>query len=383
MGFNKRRSMIMSNQNKIFMTLVILILAIFFIMISFFSIRFNKLEIDDKVSGFCLIAGNHIQIDGQVNGLLFTIGNQIVINSHIKGNVIALGKDMIINGIIEGSLYSVTASEKIIGKISEKLYAFTYSFDLNNIGVIDQDAYLACNQAKIMGHIVKNLVVRGNTILVGGQIGNDAKINADEVVITPGALIQGNLNYIGLHKAPFANEHTVKGQIHWEEKVKPVPNPQLTLINQIKLALILLFLSVLIWGIIKYFRPTFWENTTKNISNNPKKTLLFGLIILFIFPFALLLLFMTIIGVPFFLFGLIMGGLAVIISYLIVAVFIGNYIKEQVPLKKHNLDIIYLTLGLIIIYLFSKIPYMEPVISLLIIFTGLGSLYRTLYELTD
>jgi len=132
-----------------------------------------------------------------------------------------------------------------------------------------------------------------------------------------------------------------------------------------KLLVLLIFVKLFGNKIKKIdFKNSFWANIG------------FGLVVLMVTPFLIILSMVTIVAMPLAMIGLGLYFLAIYLSSIVASVIVGNYIFAKNKFKEN----IYLQgiLGLLVISLLGLIPVVGGLTKLLIILLGVGIIFKSL-----
>jgi hypothetical protein len=185
------------------------------------------------------------------------------------------------------------------------------------------------------------------------------------------AEIGGTLSYKSGPEAIIETEN-IKGEILKKD-------PEIS--QQQKFNFSSLFYSLLSLFVLSIILRSLFKEQLKKI----KRTIIekniklsgFGSLLLFATPIIILLLMISIIGLPIAIIALIIWGLILYLSKIAVAMALGDYIFRK--LKKQKIHAyVRILLGLIIVCVAVRIPYIGWIFSLLISILGMG----TFYELT-
>ena len=140
--------------------------------------------------------------------------------------------------------------------------------------------------------------------------------------------------------------------------------------------------ALLIWFLVKIWRPNFWTKTAQPIAELPLKTLGVGFLTLVVTPLLIILAMVTVIGIPL---GMLMGivyWVAMYLSKIIVAVFIGQWLAKRFKWPELHKGVWYVLLGLVILALLNMIPFVKFIVGLLTVVAGLGALILAHYKAT-
>jgi len=121
----------------------------------------EKVTIDNSIAGSAHIIGNHIAIDDSINQSIYAIGRVIDVNQKVVDDSNLIGSEVNINAVIEGSLRAVADD-----------------ITLNN--TINGNAYIVANDLQINQLINGNLTLTVNSV----TFGDNARINGHITIFT-------------------------------------------------------------------------------------------------------------------------------------------------------------------------------------------------------
>lgn len=133
------------------------------------------------------------------------------------------------------------------------------------------------------------------------------------------------------------------------------------------------FISSLLIGLLFiYLFPKFTKEVASVLTKGPWLSLGIGLLSIILFPFAFVILALTIVGIPlafilFFLFLIILYLVKIFISY-----FLGSFTLQKLGKKAEMVWVF--VLGLVIYFVLASIPFLGPIFSAAATLFGLGAL---------
>jgi len=328
------------------------------------------------------VAGTTIDIDGTVNGDLWAAGGTLNINGTVTGDVTAAVSTLNIDGVVGGAVRVVGSAINIDGAIGGDLLVGGGTLSIDSNVTIGGDLLFAVGEAYIDGSV--NGYVRGtaDVVTISNGVGDDVRLGVDELTLTSGAIIQGDLTYTSENEASIQVGAQLLGEtnhrqpgVKWPLWESPIPSV---------IGNLLAFLMILLIGIVVILlaskRMALMADT---IGRRPGLSLGWGAIVLFGTPIAALIVCITIVGIPLALIGLVLYGIALYLAQIPVALWLGRLIigafnrLDSRAKKKSRLDSKAmltgaLALGLVIICLLRMIPYAGWVIGLAVVLFGLG-----------
>lgn len=326
---------------------------------------------NETINDDLLIGSKTANLDGTVNGDVFIGSETANINGIINGNLHIGAGSVILKGQVKGNVYigsgNVTITESTI---NGSLLVGGGTISVDDKTIITGSIFIAGGNISIDSEIGRNVYIGAKNIDIkeNTKIGMDLYYlfndQANEVNISDKAIITGNTYKTDYQIPQKQNTQISKKQL---AAVKPVLN-------------IFSLISALIIGFLylKFLRKHITE-TSAIIFKNFWKSLGIGLlIILTIFP-AVMILLVTVVGIP--LIGLLflIISLFIFLSKFIVSLALSNLLSHKF---KWNLKDNYwaFALGLIIIYLVKSIPVIGGFASFIITILGLGALTLNLFS---
>ena len=340
----------------------------------------DHLAAGETIDGPGFFAGNVVKVDGNVEGTTFVSGQDVRINGNINGDLFVAAQTISINGTVTGNIYGAGQALTFDGQSESDVFFAGQNISIGQDASVGRDLFAAGATILQEGIVQRNLFGGGAEIVLSGQIGGDANLQTDSLKLQDGANVAGDLNYKGENEADIGTGATIAGDTDWEfaetmdvdreVAVKETRTP----IRRFFWFLWSLASALLIWFLIRIWRPAFWQNTTRPLVEQPLKTLGVGLLTLLVVPPMIVLAMITVIGIPF---AVILGAvypIALYLSRIIVAVFIGQWLAKRFKWPELHKGVWLVLLGLIILGALRMPPYIGFLSSLLIVMAGLGSL---------
>lgn len=333
---------------------------------------------DEIVSGNLYAAGNTITIDGTISGDLIAVAQTININGRVEGDIIAAAQDLKINGEVGGNIRVAGNSINLNGRISRNLNAFGSNIILDTNSQVGWDALIFGETIETRGDIAGSLSGGASRSLISGKIGKNINLkmagnNVDgNLIISPEANIAGSVIYTATKPAQISEKANISGEVQQKfPEIKPDNN-----FSSWAWPKIYAIFSALIIGLVLIFLG---KNITlkilKKIEEKPLRTLLPGLILMFVLPPIALFLIFTLIGIPLALIVFAWWLAAIYVAKVFTAILVGQIILQKL-IKKDAVPLIWsLILGVVILWLLFAIPFIGWIISLIAIWLGLGGIW--------
>lgn len=342
----------------------------------------QTLEEDAVVEGPAVFTGSDILIDGTVEGTAFVIGEEVRVNGDINGSLFVLGQRIFISGEVSGNIYGAAETVIMNGQNDSEVFLAGESLVVEESAEVGRDLFAAGMRVRVEGAVPRHLFAAGETLLLANSIGGDAQVAAEQLILNNNAEIAGDLSYDSPNEAQISEEATVAGQTDWTEtdswnmrrNMHGVMSTQTRWVLRVLWVIGNILSALLVWLIVKLFSKDFWVNTIWPIADMPLKTIGVGLLALLVTPLAAGLLMITLIGIPVGGIMLLLYGIALYLSKIILALFIGASLFRLFNRMDDNREFLLVFIGLLILEILLVIPMINVVTAIVIAVTGLGSL---------
>lgn len=316
------------------------------------------------------LIGDDIIINDSINGNVYLIGDEIEISSEqIDGNVFIIANTLKINTDIYMSLYAIANSVDIESGEIVDAYLIANSVNIGKEASIDRDAKIICDKLNMNGVIYKNLYCMSQNATING-------------------VIDGKLTYTGnLQEGEEANiSESQKIEIEVENNFQERLNAFVVALKRIMLiwkmitgSIIVLIIFLLTKSCIRINKTSEEEKlyyTEKTFSDNDIIKLLKGLAYIVLCFIAIIILFITVIGIPVGLLLLLVYCVTLYIATPVACIEIAKFIKIKMNSKgKLKAVIALISIALyILLVLFTRVPHVGALIYNLVGLYGLGTI---------
>jgi anti-sigma factor RsiW/cytoskeletal protein CcmA (bactofilin family) len=313
------------------------------------------------VEGDVFAAAERVEITGTVRGNLYCAGESITIAGEIGGNVHAAGKDLEVDTKVGGSGFlagqNVTLTER--GELARGGYIAGESVRAK--GQVGRDLYFAAEKVEVSGSVER--LVRGYarqvTVSSSGSVGGDVNVTVpaeDAVEIDDGATVKG--------------ETVIDVHVEKERRAFLYPGFYFGVLAK---TLALLLLGLVLVTLFPSLRPPAPESGKEVL-----RDMGIGFVALLATPVAMVMIALTVIGIPI---AVVLGmayAVLVFVSTLVVAYVAGL----RIPAQDNRRLVLNTALSLLIILFVVAIPFVGPGLNFLVHIFGMGCLVvhlRNLY----
>jgi cytoskeletal protein CcmA (bactofilin family) len=301
------------------------------------NVRFGKnvkMSADETVTGGLVAAGANVEILGKVGGGLTVFGANVVTSGDVKNDLLAAGANVVLAGKYHGKVRAAASN-----------------------------------------------------VTLSGTFDGDVNVRAARIIVTPAAVIKGNLIYasadLNVQKGARITGEVIQRQVLVEKKwIEKWGRQGIKAIIPIGIFFWLISLAALIIVglLINYLFPKKTDAVISTISQPLWKNLWSGFIFLVVVPMAIIVSFITVVGIPAGIIAAVLYGIAIYISTIYLGVWIGRKILGYF---KKSMAIAFfwpLVVGVIVIGLLTLIPIIGCFFRLFILLLTLGAMWLVMWK---
>src|SRR5687768_4983872 len=339
--------------------------------------------VDDDLA----VSGRLLRIDGTVKGDVYAVAQHITIAGIVEGDVIALAQEVVIDGQVFGDVRAAGATVQINGVVARNVSGAGQLVRIGSGGRVGGSLLGAAETLSVSGDVGGSLAGVGESVLLQGRIGRGAELGMERLTLGPNASIGGNLTYhseqpIELQPGAVRGE-TLFRQIERTERPSQAQRDQWRGFGRAAgnfFSLTWLIGSALVGLAMLRLFPRFVARYLEALERNVAGSLGVGVVALVATLPVAIVLAITIVGLP--AAAVLAGGwmIGLFMGWLLLAVAVGVVLiglaRRRAP---RRLSWSFL-LGLIVLYVATRIPFLGPLVGGAGITLGLGALVIALYR---
>lgn len=348
------------------------------------SVTVAKTEtVDDDL----FIGADSVTIDGNVLGSVFAGTANYVQSGSIKGDLVLGTGNAMITGSVTGDIYlgagDVTLTKANIGG---NIIAGAGNLTIDKDSKIGGSLITGAGNLKNYASVGRSVMAGAGVMLLDGKVGKEVRVGGGEIALGPNANIAGNFAYAlgeeesNLTQDPKAVVGGSTSRYMPPAQAKADMDKAREDMNKFGMVasrgwLVISFIGSLLLGflLLKLFPKTSMGLSTQ-IKSDLLRSLGIGfLIVVFALP-VLLVLSLTIIGLPLAGMLVLVLCIAIHLAKLAASYALGRFIATQFNWNKMG---VYATafIGLAIFYLLRGLPGLGWIASILFTWTGLGAIW--------
>ena len=339
------------------------------------TVRINQ---GDSLTNNVMAAGRVVEVMGYLDNDLFAASRHLILDGWITDDAIVAAQIVSVRGTVGDMLMAAGETVMIDGVIEGDLFAAGSEIRISENARIRGNAFVAAGLVIIEGGVVEGaLRAAGDRLELNGSVNNFVELYSDDIEFGP--------EYEAAYSTTITSERTIH-----RENLGNIPEALTIVVRESDILHIVIFqvwffLSLFITGLIliRIFQKTaidmhrfaterFWKNTG------------IGLLSFIAIPLAILVLMVLLVTIPLSVIMMLLYGLALLISYLLVAMTLGVgsilYFREEADTSTYYWG---LGLGMIFIAILVNLPFIGWLFNILLLFFGLGSFIYYLWMMSN
>ena len=329
------------------------------------------------VDGDVFVAGGAPTVREPVGGDLFIAGGNVDIDAPVAGDVAAGGGVVRLRTDAGGALHAAAGQLAVLGKVGRDARVAGGQVEFGPQSMVAGDLAAAGGQVRLLGTVTGDVHAAGGHLTIDGVVGGDVVAGAGDVELGPHARIAGALRHRGglLRRDPAAQ---VSGGVHaWPEgwgdhSPTPATEPRGPAAGWgWTVALVVLAAA---WLALV---PGFQSRVSRALHDHPIWSVGIGLAGLVCVPLLLVLLLLTVVGIPLTLLGALLCLILLPLAYVSTAIAVGD-----AALRAWHADtaavwgwrVAAAALVLVGLWQATRLPWLGATLVLLAVLGGLGAL---------
>jgi len=332
------------------------------------------LDSGEVVKNDLIFYGKTAHIDGEVDGDVIAFGQHVEVTGHVKGDVIVCVHDLRVKGTVDGNIRTAANNVFVGGTVGKNVTFWTENLETSKTSLINGSAIAGGGDLELKGKIDRDLIAYARELKLNGPFGGDVAVRGGRLIIGSSAVIQGSARYKG-HAKPEVSSGAKLASPLAVEIVSRLPDyadwhfywHQFLLYG---VGFVYGLALLLLW-------PGFFADSVRS-AGRYGVSFGFGLLLVFATPILAIVACLTIFGLA--------VGIATLLLY-VLAIFatttiVGSWLGEKIlgPGAGTGPAIARLALGLFILRVARKLPYVGGWILFVVVIWGLGALAVAAYR---
>jgi cytoskeletal protein CcmA (bactofilin family) len=328
------------------------------------------------------MAGATVQVLADVEGDVVVAGGSVTIVNSVSGDVLAAGGTVSIAANIDDDIRSAGGSVVVSGNVGDDAVIAGGSVTLESDSAVGGRAWLAGGTITVVGNVGRELKAAGGEIILAGTISGDVELYAESIEIQPSTVIKGNLTYSAPKEAVVHEGASIEGVVNWHE---------LDVGRDFDdwgwgfAGTLVFFLSLAVSAIVLFLiYPRLSTTVVQRLQDAPFKSLGLGLLALFATPFVVLMLLVSVLGIPLGLIVLALYFVALIVGLLVGVIWVGDFGFRRlgkIPDESKWTRAGSIVVATAILLIVGFIPFIGGLVFFIVLLLGIGAVKLYFYRL--
>lgn len=315
------------------------------------------------------MSGDDVIVDGTVKGDLFAAGQRVIVNGVVEGDVFAAASDVEVNGKVLGDVRGAAQSVTIAGEVGKNALLFAQSAYVEEKGAVTGELLAYAQDVKVAGAVQRNMEGAAQKVVIDGTVGGNVAYEVDQLVINPGAKIDGQLEYKAPKQGQIA-DGTVAGPVEYNV-LKETQMENEPVFSGFGWALSLVT-TLLLWLLFRFVFKKGTMSIKEELDFAPFKEAGIGALVLIFTPIVSILLLFTVVGIPISFLAMIMYAVLWYISKVFVGIWLGYKMTERAGRKLHPM--VKELIGVVLLFALIQVPYIGWVFGIVTVLLFYGAL---------
>lgn len=288
--------------------------------------------------------------DETVDGVQGVAGT-VVIRGTVTGDVQVAAGSLVITGTVEGDVSAGAGSVDIRGTVGGDVLVGTGSLTVGEDAVIGGTLEAGAGSARIAGTVV-----------------GDSSIGAGSLVLEPTATFEGDLRYDGELEDGGA---TVQGRLIEDPSLSGLSFRPFQGAGDVLFGIYGFLVNLVLGAVLLLAFPAASERLSNRVRDDAVTTGLYGLVVLVGVPVLLVLVAITVIGIPLAVLGALLFALALWVASVYGRYAVGGWLLGYVGTDNRWAALV---VGLVAVAVVGLVPYLGGLVEFLVLLLGLGGL---------
>jgi hypothetical protein len=337
------------------------------------------INIQEPVDEDIYLAGRSINILSAVTGDAVLAGQRVTVAQSVTEDLIAVGERIILRAKIGDDVRAAGRIINIDAEVGDDVILAAETIALGPNATISGRTWAAARSIDVAGQLGAELRAAAQEVTIGGQITGNVYLIAENIEVLPGAMITGDFSYRSSTEANIASGANISGKvIRLEMELPEEPDAPIFLIVSGFFLTLLLSVSVMSWLFSRLI-----VDAGTSITQEGFKSIGLGVVLFLLTPPIILILVVTVIGIPL---GLALLALYFIILFLGLVVginFIGDLFLKLIGKREdggNGWRLLGIALAIILIMVTQLIPLLGGLAFIILFLLGLGAAAMQLFK---
>jgi cytoskeletal protein CcmA (bactofilin family) len=337
-----------------------------------------KVDAGETIDDTVFLGGKTAIVAGVVDGDVFAAAERVEVTGTVRGNLYAAGESVTIAGEVGGNVHAVGKNVELDTKVGGSGFLAGQNVILTEGSELARGGFLAGESVRAKGRVGRDLYFGAKKMELSGNVERAVRGYGRQVTVSSSGSVGGDLHVTVPDEdaAEIDDGATVNGEtvidIHEEKERRAFLYPGFYF-GVLAKTLALLLIGLVLVTLFPSLRPPAPESSKEVL-----RDMAIGLVALVATPVVMLLIALTVIGIPV---SIVLGTVYALLLYASTLV-VAYFVAQRFPAEGNRRVVLWTALSLLLIFFVVKIPLVGPGLSFLVHIFGMGCLLvhlRNLY----
>jgi cytoskeletal protein CcmA (bactofilin family) len=331
--------------------------------------------------GTLTVSCESLEIDGLVVGDVLAFCERVSIRGEVEGTAVVLGRELVVEGRVAGGLGAAGEQVRLEGNVGGSAYLAGERVSIGPRARVERDAFLGAERVHIEGEVGRDVAAGAERVELEGEVGRDLGTWSERVSVLAGARVGGDLRaHLPEEEKLDVAEGAVIAGVTDVEVLDRHGHKVWARYREGSFYAWLAIGFVASFGIGMVLHALFPGLFAGRLGTGRDffVSLGLGFAVLVLAPVALVLLALTVVGIPAALIGLAAWGIVLYLGAIVVAALIGRSLVKPHGDGAREFGMA-LLVGLAVVALVKSLPFIGRPAGWVIALVGVGLLAAQAY----
>lgn len=350
------------------------------------AVRDYTLQKGDAVASDLYVAAQTNVVAGEVSGDLAAAGANMLLTGSVEGDLFAAGGTVELLGVVGDDVRVVGGTITIGNAVGGDVVAAGGVLHIISGATVAGDVIVAGGQVIIDGTVQGSVKVAAGEVTINGTVGKDVSVRSDkQFSIGRSAKIDGNLWYKAADAVIVAEGAVIQGETKFEKVERPTRVDKragaamVAMVGAVALLKLIAAMLIAVLGVTLFRKGI--QSLTKTVADNFGKEMVRGFVVLIVCPAAIILAFMSIIGIGLGIAGILLYTLLIMAAKVLAGIIVGTVLVKMIKkASAYEVNWQNAVIGVFVFQVVGMIPIVGWLFAFLLLIASLGSISMMLYQ---
>ena len=331
-------------------------------------------------------AGSNVNIAGTVEGDLFAMGGNVFVSGTVEGDLALAGGTVNVNGEVLDDIRLAGGNVTISGSVGGELIAAGGQVSVMPSVLVAKDARIYAGAVNYSGTVNGDLTAKGDEIYLNGTVKGNVSAHAKKVKLGPDAVVEGTFDYYSNSEVVMEEGATVLGATNFHKvqyEGKKAASSGWAIFGFLTAGWIIKLLMLVTAALVAFYA---FRSQVKAIVHEATtgfwKEAGRGFILLVVAPVAIIVSFITVIGVPLGFIALLLYAAFLLIASVVFTPLLFGRLAAQYVFKKERYELSWwaIVLAVLVLSILKFIPIVGWLFCFIIFLASFGSFANYVYR---